>query len=360
MSKPKQIFLHIGHYKTGSSALQKYLSDASGELRQKGFLYPECCRPGNNPTNHGHLSLSLAREHGFHPPAWYQADMTSDAAFAELNKTLRSASEDKIILSSEEFMQLALRDDPDAAVGHLKEHLSGHDVRIVQYLREPFALLKSWFNEVNKGPVATRTFPVFFMNLNEHFLAQGQIWECFAKHFGAENIQLITYGKSGAAHLSGFLSAIGCDLTPSEDSEPVQVAQPEHLLELSRLAKERHGSRDDYTITRIRDGEAIDRRARTISESYREIARRSDAMQDSLLTGEAVIDYYARLLMPLQKTKVANPKEAENLRDMALKVEKKNVGLARALMEAAQTIRPDGTFINKKVSQYRQKIANSR
>lgn len=352
MSENKHIFLHIGHYKTGTSALQDFLSNNASQLRSHGFLYPETSRPKNNPTNHGHLSLSLAREYGFACPAWYREDVSADAAYAELDETLARAPEDRVILSSEEFVQLAMREDPDAAVQDLKRRLDGHRVTILFYIREPLSLLKSWFNEVNKGPVATRTFPTFFMNLNEVFLSQSRIWANYARHFGADNVKVITYKNVGSAHLDEFLSLIGCRIRAPEHTDLLQQAQSEDLLELSRLAKERHGTLDDYTVTRIGDVARLHRRAERISSNYDEVARSSDLHRVSKLTGEAVIDHYARLLRPLQQTTAFNQKEADNLRDLALRAETVDMGLARALMQAAQMIRPNGAFINRKVSEY--------
>lgn len=356
MSQPRQVFLHIGHYKTGSSAIQHFLSSHADGLRRHGFLYPPCSRPRNNPTNHGHLALSLARAHGFVPPAWYGEDIGADAAFAELDRTLRDAPEERVILSSEEFVQLALRDDPDAAVADLAARLANYRVTVLFYIREPLSLLKSWFNEVNKGPVATRTFPVFFLNMNEKFLAQRPVWKAYARHFGRGNVRLVTYKQVGSAHLAEFLATIGCDMPAPAEAPLMQQAQAEDRLELTRLSKERRGSLDDYTITRVADVGALWRRARRISDDYEEIARLSDAPQPSLLTGAAIIDHYARLLAPLRAAGKLNQKEADNLRDLALRAEGQDLGLARSLMQAAQVIRPDGPLINRKLAEYGARI----
>lgn len=356
MSEAKQVFLHIGHYKTGTSAIQHFLSSHADQLRRHGFLYPACSRPRNNRTNHGHLSLSLARDHGFVPPAWYGEEVSSDAAFAELDRTLDAAPEQKVILSSEEFVQLALRDDPDAAVADLRARLAGHRVTVLFYIREPLSLLKSWFNEVNKGPVATRTFPVFFLNMNEKFLAQRHVWKFYARHFGKENLRLVTYKQIGGGHLAEFLSAVGCDMPAPIEVELKNRAQAEDRLELTRLGKARKGSLDDYTISRVPDVASLFRRARRISDDYEEIAMLSDAPQPSRLTAAAVIDHYARLLEPLRAAGSLNQKEADNLRDLALRVEGRDIALARALMQAAQTIRPDGPLINRKLSEYAARL----
>ncbi|SIS97295.1 hypothetical protein [Paracoccus saliphilus] len=349
----KHIFLHIGHYKTGSSALQSFLSQNASTMREYGFLYPSGLRPRNNPTNHGQLSLSLAREYGFAGPAWYGEAISADDAYRELHAELSEAPEDKVILSSEEFVQLAMRDDPDLAIANLKAHLATYQVTILFYIREPFSLLKSWFNELNKGPVATRTFPVYFMKLNDDFLAQQPIWSAFARHFGQENIKLLTYKHVGRDHIAEFLRVAGCDMPlPEEPPKLVQQAQPEEILEFSRLAKDRRGSLDDYTISRIGNISKFINKVQRINEQFSQIANLSDEIRPSQLSAAAIIDYYARLLRPLRPTGNVNQKEANNLRKLALKAEDVDLGLARALMQAAQVIRPNGDFINKKLAEY--------
>lgn len=355
MSGIKHIFLHIGHYKTGTSAIQDFLSSNADELRRRGFAYPACSRPRNNPTNHGRLSLSLAKEHGFVPPAWYGENTTADEAFAELNSYLDGVTEENVILSSEEFVQLALRGDGDAAVADLKARLGGHKVTIIFYVREPFSLLKSWFNEVNKSPSPTRTFPVFFMNLSEEFLSQKAIWSAFAQHFGQDNLRLVTYKSVGSAHLAEFLAVCGCDMPVPPAVDLKQLAQPDELLELVRLAKRKDGTIDDYTITRIHNVARILEKAQTITADFNDIIQHSDVPRKSALSAAAVIDHYAHLLRSLDR-QFYNQKEADNLRDLALAAEKLDLDLARALMQTAQIIRPNGPLINSKVADYLERL----
>ena len=348
----KKIFLHIGHYKTGTSAIQNFLSDNVARLRKRGFLYPTGLRPRNNPTNHGILSLSLAQEYGFHGPGWYSEKISADEAYAALHAELNEAREENIILSSEEYVQLALCSDPNAAVADLKKHLAPYPVTVVFYIREPMALLKSWFNERNKGPMATRTFPILFMKLSRDFLGQQAIRAVFARHFGEENIKTLTYKHIGEEHIAEFLQATGCNMPVSKGAgKLVQQAIPEELLETSRLAKERAGTLDDYTISRINIQNLI-RKVGEINAEYDQVAKLSDDARPSRLSSEAIIEYYARLLHPLQPTGSLNQKEANNLRDLALRIENSDQALALALMRTAQMIRPNGEFINKKIAEY--------
>ena len=356
LSQPKTIYLHIGHYKTGTSAVQDYLSAHARQLRSSGYLYPACSRPKNNPTNHGHLALSLGREHGFVPPPWYGEEVSVEEAFAELHATLAKATEPNVILSSEEFVQLALREDPVAAVAALKEQLARYDVKIVFYIREPMSLLKSWFNQVNKGPVGTANFPTFANRLNPEFLSQHAIWSHFSAAFGRESMILVTYKKVGSDHLREFLQAIGCAHQPPASLGLVNEAQPSDLLELIRLAKPHHGSYDDVTVSRIGSAERFAQKIRAISDGYDQIAAMSDEPRKSKLTPEAIFAHHAGLLRPLVAHGIRHQAEADNLRELALQAEGISKGFAHALMEAAQVIRPEGPLILRKLAEYRKAL----
>lgn len=349
----KTLYLHIGHYKTGTSALQDYLSNNAQALRKHGYLYPATARPERNKTNHGHLSLTVARDHGFVPPPWYGEDIPTDAAYAAFRDEVNRAPEDKVIISSEEFVQSALQAEPEKALEDIKARLAGFDVKVVFYLREPFSLLKSWYNQVNKGPLGTRNFPTFFMSLKPQFLAQEAIWRHFSEAFGEENMIVLTYKKLGADHIREFLHAIGCDHEPKGDFNLVNEAQPIKTVELRRLAKDRQHSYEEATVTNIETLDKLINRVNRVSALYNSVTARSDEPRPSCLTPVSVIAYYDELLTALREAVPRNQQEANRMRDLAVKAEKTDLPLAAALMSVAHTIRPQGGFINKKLEDYR-------
>lgn len=359
VDKKKILYVHIGHYKTGSSAIQDYCSARAAELGQHGYLYPASARPQRNPTNHGHLSLSVARNHGFAPPPWYGENVSADEAWGALATEIDASPHRNVILSSEEFVQLALRKDHEAAIGELAQRLAPYDARILFYMREPLSLLKSWYNEVNKGPSGTRNFPTFFAALNLNFLAQGAIWSRFAKAFGRENMITRVYGDIGQAHIAGFMQAIGCAHEPAEPCGLVQTAQPLDALEKRRLANSKLPF-EAASFSHIKDIKAFRNRARQISREYDAIARQAGLSDRSALTAASVFAHYARLLSPTLPEGRINQQEVDNLRDMAFAIEETDLPLARELLEIAHMLRPDGLLISKHLESYRSRLeANS-
>ncbi len=352
MTQMKKLYLHIGHYKTGTSAIQKYCSDNAAELAANGYLYPPVARPRNNPTNHGDLSLTLAARHGFTPPPWYTDVKDVDAVYAEFIDCALKAEPDNILVSSEEFLQLALRDDSEAALSDLAARLATFDVTVLFYIREPMSLLKSWYNEVNKGIHGTRNFPVFFKNLNRNFLGQHVVYEKFAQVFGPQKVMVRTYKRKGMDHIREFLGAIGYGPLPEGDALSVNEAQDLEVLELARLAKRREHSYDDATLSELDNLKGLIHKTERINADFEKVSALSDAPQQSALSMTAIILHLQQLLAPLIARRCVNDREAEILRDAALTVETSDPSLALALMQTAQMLRPHGAFINRKLQEY--------
>lgn len=349
----KKLFLHIGHYKTGSSAIQDYLSAHTDALGACNYLYPKSVRPKAGHTNHGHLSLSLGRAYGFNPPPWYREDVAADDAFQALTAEIEKSAQQNVIVSSEEFVQLALVRDPETAIADLKQRLSDYDVYIILYIREPFSLLKSWFNEVNKGPFGTRNFPTFFVNLNLHFLSQEKIFQEYRKVFGSKKMVLLSYKSTGADHIREFLLKTGCDHDPAPGLDPVNQGQSLDTLEIARLSKDRRHTYQEATVTNIGGLDRFTEKVRRINIAYDRLAGKSDKPHTSDLSAETILHHYAALLTPARAVTPLNQMEAINMRDLAIEAE--NVGnlpLASAFMSVAQIIRPNGKLINDKMAQY--------
>ena len=348
----KRLFIHIGHYKTGTSSIQKYCSDNANALGRAGYFYPPVARPNNNPTNHGDLSLLLAARHGFAPPPWYGGNRDVDEAYANFLASARGASQENILISSEEFVQLALREDPASAIADLRDRLSEFDVRIVFFIRDPMALIKSWYNEVNKAPRGTRPFPVFVKNINPEFLGQYFVWRHFADVFGEDAMIVRGYQHLGLRHIRDFLESIGCAHRPAGRDLREQPAQDIDKLELVRIAKRQDIDFDDATLSRIGTIESYLAKLDRINADFAKLSAKADAPVESTLSLANVFRHHARLIAPLVQNRCVNDKEAPLLRDAAIAVEESDPEAALVLMQIAHKIRPNGQFIIDKLQEY--------
>lgn len=348
----KTIFIHIGHYKTGTSAIQKYCAEHADDLAQGGLYYPKAGRAGNG-TNHAALSLSLAAQHGFGPPPWYKGPRKPDEVYANFRTEIDTCGQSRILASSEEFFQLALSDNPENAIGDLKNRLSGYQVRIVLYIREPMALLKSWYNEVNKGPAGTPPFPAFFRRLDANFLSQLSVYRQFAAVFGSANMIVRSYKHTGMDHIRDFLSAVDHSNLP-QGGEDLRVNQAQDLavLELTRLAKRRAHDPKAPGLTRFGTVAELGKRITRINADFAKISALSDVALHSELTLFNLFSHLQPLLEPLVRQNCIDSEEALILRDAALGIEDSDPDLALLLMRMAAMIRPRGEYIRKKLKDY--------
>lgn len=114
-------FLHIGMNKTGTTAIQRYISEEEGTLEKNGILYPKA---GRIEQTHYALSASLGFCNPTAPPDWKQDTR-------ELKKTLLNEANKKtrkIVLSSEDFLL-------NKPFTELKYFFKGYPLKAVVYLR---------------------------------------------------------------------------------------------------------------------------------------------------------------------------------------------------------------------------------
>lgn len=138
------LIIHIGYHKTGSTAVQSWLSSHRETLEDIGILYP----------------LGLSTWLGHPEVAWQCADNRyswqdryySEFEIGEHYVPLLERSRDpacKVVLSSEEFCRLDF--DVDGLI-RLKNFLGDFEPIIVGYFRDPFDFLLSRYrHEVQHG-----------------------------------------------------------------------------------------------------------------------------------------------------------------------------------------------------------------
>lgn len=144
----KTLYLHIGHYKTGTTALQVFLARNPRFLARHGTEY---CELHLHNAKHSHLAFALLREAGAERLMHGYCDPTPPAdLWADLMAHVRASPARKVIVSSEEFMRLG--EFPAAAdrLAELAATAGNIDIRVIAYLRNPRDHLRSWHNQLVK------------------------------------------------------------------------------------------------------------------------------------------------------------------------------------------------------------------
>ena len=139
--------LHIGAPKTGSTALQEFLSNNAAALQEQGYVYPRSGLRAN-----GHHDIAFLSGGGY--PEWATPQ---SRGLEDLTTDLRNEianTPHHVILSSENFYLLR----QPAEVGKLLTSLfPGGAVKVVVYLRRQDEAHLSWYNQAVKAQGFTGT-----------------------------------------------------------------------------------------------------------------------------------------------------------------------------------------------------------
>jgi hypothetical protein len=162
----KQVFLHIGLHKTGSTSIQYFLSHNRKRLAELGYLYP------SKRINHCNLASALKKysENNYYPE------------WEKTIKEIESSNLEKIIISSEVFVE----SKTDEIIKRLAEKLKNYQTKIIVYIRRQDRILESSFTQKVKSGVA--------YNSLEHYLQKRSsvnYWEkidAWSRVFGVDNI----------------------------------------------------------------------------------------------------------------------------------------------------------------------------
>ncbi|MCX2975093.1 hypothetical protein EYC87_16010 [Halieaceae bacterium IMCC8485] len=208
MESSKAVFLHVGNFKTGTSAVQKYCSENRQLLIDKGLDYLEVARPTTNKTNHGQLALSLYRETGKRTPDWYVDEVSYRAISAEVLTSIKASPCQKILISSEEFYRIPAFDDASRTVirKSLRALFRGHTVKVIVYVRNPMDFIKSWYNEVNKSRFPIRRFVDYVFHLDKRMVLPDANVNFWRHVFGNDAVIIEPYALTGIEHIKRFLT----------------------------------------------------------------------------------------------------------------------------------------------------------
>ena len=186
MSKP-DIYLHIGMNKTGSTAIQFWMSDKKEALVHAQFLYPEF---GERGGAHYDLSKDFGFKQGKIPDIEEEFVLQKRAAFKE---EINSTYVNTVLFSSEYFVM-------PGSVKLLKLFFAGYNVKIIVYLRRHdhwWESLYSQFVKTAKNPPMKKGIENYidFQKDNIKYHNYVEFLDRWANEFGVENIIVRPYEK---------------------------------------------------------------------------------------------------------------------------------------------------------------------
>jgi hypothetical protein len=152
----KTLVIHIGHYKTGTTALQVFCANNAAALARRGLAYP---RTGLYHAKHSVFAFSLLKAAGAKTLLYGFANpRTPEDLWSDLLAEVRTSPASATLISSEEFMRLACF---PAGIDRLRAILAGAPditVKVIAYLRPMDSHLRSWHNQLIKLRVCTTGF----------------------------------------------------------------------------------------------------------------------------------------------------------------------------------------------------------
>jgi len=236
----KTLYIHIGHFKTGTTALQTFLSCNPKFLAKHDLNYAEVCQKF---SKHSRLAFSIYRAAGIETLMHnYNNPAAPEELWGELFDYVRGCKQSRVIVSSEEFMRMGAHPKAAAMLPQMAALAPDIDIRIIAYLRAPDAHLRSWYNQLVKMKVKVPDFnralsgviePVHY----DYALALAP----WVEIFGAEAVTVRPYTaeiREGTNLFADFIKIFGVDLpargvyVPRKDPNP---RLDDRTLEMTRL-----------------------------------------------------------------------------------------------------------------------------
>jgi hypothetical protein len=253
----KQLILHVGFHKSGTSALQESFAEQRQELQAAGVLYPSIGRKA-----HHRIAWALTQR------AWgwkkRGGEVTPFKHFSKMASLINRSNSPTIVLSSEFFSELAAEQIQKIVSG-----IQGRDVKILFTLRPLAKLLGSsyqqylkygtkadyveWLHSVLDEPGVSKINPTFWQR---HM--HGDVVSKWVDAFGKDNVSVLIVDESRPEFLyeslNEYLGLAPGFLKPqvTGSNRSLSLEEVSLLLELNRrLPKEREWN--EYLVF-IRNG----------------------------------------------------------------------------------------------------------
>ncbi len=193
----RQLLLHVGASKTGTSALQRGLFDSAPQLRAAGVGLPFVNRDGS--------LKAVLRPFGWRTAGGF-CDDVDDRRLAGLEQRLRETEGDRVLLSNEDLCEM-----DETRIGRLVAiaDAAGLDTRVVLSVRALTSVVPSEWQQFLKHRM-TLDYPAFLDRLRER---RGR----WARHFWQRQDVAATVGRWAAEVGPDWVDVV---VTPDRRADP--------------------------------------------------------------------------------------------------------------------------------------------
>ncbi|MBN1008311.1 sulfotransferase domain-containing protein [Amphritea pacifica] len=388
--KKRNIFLHIGIEKTGTTSIQEFLYENRDRLSDKGYHFIQS--PGNK-NNRALASYTMA-DHKFDD---YFRDLNlitiekkeehNKETAQKFQKEISNLSDsiNSIIISSEHFHS---RIDSKKEITKLKSLLTPFysNIKIICYLREQSETCTSLFStSIKSGSPNDFSYLTEQCNINNTYYNYKKMLENWSEVFGKENIIVRVFDKSQLINndlITDFLYIL--NINPTSGLTREKSAQNESLNDIGQAlglsinktinnSIKTEKTKEDKakllsTISKNFKGKGITLSKENYKRIYNEFKESNREVNEKYLNNTSCLFKYKE---PIQKTSKVDfdsiyeiihqlynsnnlpDHYADLFRDTALLYEKNDIKKALLFMELAEGIRPSGGFIKKKIIEYK-------
>lgn len=239
VDKVKTLYIHIGHYKTGTTALQVFLAKNTDLLRASDLSYVDA-----NRIHQKHSDLAFSVLHSFglkYLMHGYDNSTPYETMWKNVFEEVSSSKYSRHIVSSEELIRLGEFPDSQQAVLEIANLAKSYNinVKIICFLRKIESHIESWYNQLMKMRINEG------INVNSNFPPIKYAWDsierihfdykvalnCWIKAFGHDNLIIKQYygGKKSKTFIyEQFLSIFDLKLN---DSFKIESEDPNKRLD---------------------------------------------------------------------------------------------------------------------------------
>lgn len=168
----KKVVIHFGYHKTGTSSIQEVMNENRSYLRDNGIFYPQSVL--GYPAAQ-ELAWSLVKTN---KKVWMNFDNSYEETYKKVLHDFEESGCHTLIISSEDFTFL---EKEPGQMETLKKLLTGYDIELICYVREPVSFLLSLYGHRIRVGDTTKNFEDYVeqnMNLRVgEFEKRISIWE---------------------------------------------------------------------------------------------------------------------------------------------------------------------------------------